>query len=137
MRRGFSLVEVIIVIVILAILAAIAFPSFSQSKLKNDAIQAAMYLRAIRLAEQMFFSKNATYRASADATAIRTNLGVETTTGTYSFDVVAGSTGTITTSFLARARRGTVAPANCTDADTLCVDQAGVWTGASTYRPAF
>ncbi len=131
MRRGLTLTEILITIIILAVLAAIAIPSFSNAKAKNDASQAVTYLRAIKLAEQMYYAKNATYLACANATAIKTNLGVEITAATYSFDV----TSSAATTFLARAVKGSAPPADCTAADTLCLDQNGNWTGASVYKP--
>ena len=134
MKKGFTLIELLIVVIILGILAAVAIPGYSKSIKKNQANQAVTYLRATRLAEKMYYTKNspATYLACANATAIRSNLGVEVTTENYSFDVTATAP---TTGFLARARSGTTAPANCTDADTICIDQDGTWTGSSAYKP--
>ena len=130
MRKGFSLMEILIAIVVMAVLAAIAFPNFSKSQGKNDARQAITYLRAIRLAEKIYYAKNGVYLACADDTAIKSNLGVEITTGSYHFDVTATPT-----TFFARTRQGGAAPANCTATDAICLDQAGTWSGGSSYTP--
>jgi len=102
MKKGFTLTEILITIIIIAVLAAIAFPGFSKSREKSEAAQAVNFLQTIRLAEKMYYAKNATYLACADAAAIKTNLGAEIKAGSYTFKVEAGAAG-IATSFLATA----------------------------------
>jgi type IV pilus assembly protein PilE len=125
MKRGFTMTEVLITVLIIAVLAAIAFPGFSKAQQKNDAGQTITYLRAIRLAEKMYYAKNGTYLACADAAAIRSNLGTEITTEKYTFDVIAPTA----TTFTATATR-------TSDAKTISLDQNGTWGGDSPYKPA-
>ena len=117
MKKGFTLVEILITIVILAVLAAIAIPGFSRSRDKAAESQAVAYLRTIRTGEKMYYAKNAAYIACGDATAIRTNLGVEVTERYYTFDVVGVAVGPPPT-FLARAIGTT---------HTITLDQAGIF----------
>jgi prepilin-type N-terminal cleavage/methylation domain-containing protein len=136
MKRGFTLIELIITIVILGVLAAIAIPGFSRSKEKNDVTQAVTYLRAIRLAEKMHFAKwgtftcpavspgacvTATMESMGDAAAINGALGTEITAGAFTFSVAASAA-----TFTATATR-------VSDGATISIDQAGTWSG--TYAP--
>ncbi len=60
-RRGFSLIELMIVIVIIGILVAIAAPKFANTKEK--ALEAALKsdLRNLTIAEEAYFGDNQTY----------------------------------------------------------------------------
>lgn len=130
-KKGFTLVEILITIVVMAALAGIAFPGFLKSINRAGALQAISYLRTIRTAEKAHFAKWKTYVAVANTAAIKTQLAVDASgTKNYFFDVVTPTP----TTFTARARRA-AAPADCTAANTLCLDQSGTWTGASKYRP--
>ena len=121
MRKGFSLVEILTAVVIIAILATITFPGFSKTRQKNEARQAITYLRAIRLAEKMFYAKNAAY------TSNMTDLGVEiaSSNNQYTFTLTAaGNTFTAT---------GTRSAGN-----TLSLDQSGTWNSTgdkAKYQP--
>lgn len=127
-RKGFSLTEILATIVILAVLAGIAIPGFSKSKDKAEAAQAVAYLRTIRLAEKMYFAKNATYINCTDKTALLNTLGVEVTTEHHTFAVTAADA----TTFTATATRSTGA------AGTITLYANGTWdaTGRdSKYEP--
>ncbi len=105
MRRGFSLIEVTTVIVILAVAITIAIPRFTGAKRRSEQLQAVTYLRAIRLAELMHFSKAGSYSADApdcaegtmgsleNAAEIDACLGTAVTTGSYNFSVTADDAG--------------------------------------------
>jgi len=108
MRRGFSLIEVTTIIVILAVAITIAIPRFTRARRRNEELQAVTYLRAIRLAELMHFSKTGSYSADAPGcvgtmgslanAAINTCLGTAITAGSYNFLVTANAS-----AFTARA----------------------------------
>ena len=124
MKRGFTLIEILIAIGILSVLAAIAIPGFSKPSKKADANQAVVFLRAIRLAEKMYLAKNGTYLAESDANSIRTNLGAEISDGKYSFSVVATNPiPPAQPTFTATATR-------VSDNNWLSLDDAGSWTGS-------
>ena len=119
MRRGFTLIEIISTIFIIAVLAAVAFPNYTRTVQNNEAKQAAIYLRAIRLAEKMYLAKNNTYIACANASAIRTNLGVEVSAGKWTYAVTANAT-----TFTATATR-------TSDSVTITLNQASTSFGGT------
>lgn len=56
-RKGFTLVELMIVVAILGILSAIAIPNFVRFRLKAKTAEAKMNLGAIRTAEVAYFAE--------------------------------------------------------------------------------
>lgn len=124
MKKGFTLIEILITIVLVAILAGIGFPSFLKAKQKNDAKQAVICLRDIALAEKVYYAKNATYIDCLNDAAIWTNLGVKVAPGRFGFAVVNAGLNTFT------------AGATGDDKTTITLTQAGAWGGTSCYVPS-
>ena len=137
-EKGFTLTEILITFLVIAVVASIAIPGFSNARKKAAANQAIAYLRTIRTAEKMYYAKWKSYYAYSGSAAIKTGLSAETASADYVFSVAAPivAPATVATTFSAMARKGSTAPTNCTDSDTICVDQDGAWTGASSYKPA-
>lgn len=122
MKKGFSLVEIMVALVIVSILASIMFAGFNKAKLKGEKNQAIITLRAIRISEKMYYAKWRSFVPSANSAAIKINLDVETPVRGATFAVNAGAT---------------TFSAAMTDASgkTLTLDQDGNWGGTNTPLP--
>ena len=74
MKKGFTLIELIIVIVIIGILALIALPRYFSNLENARRAEAQSTLRSLREAELANFSKNGTYSALNANQGLNVNL---------------------------------------------------------------
>ncbi|MFU8856872.1 MAG: type IV pilin protein [Deferrisomatales bacterium] len=73
-RRGFTLVELMIVVAILGILAAIAVPMYRGYISTSKMAEAKANLETIRLLQEQYYTDNRAYVAAGDTTALITAL---------------------------------------------------------------
>jgi prepilin-type N-terminal cleavage/methylation domain-containing protein len=126
MKRGFTLLELIVVIIIIGILATLGFTQYTQVIEKGRSAEAKALLGNIRTAEIGYNTENGTYGAIA-------NLPVGaptacTTTNYFSYAAAAG----VTTGTATRCTSGGKVPTGPTY--SILVDYTtGVWSGTAGY----
>jgi prepilin-type N-terminal cleavage/methylation domain-containing protein len=95
-KKGFTLIEVLIVVIILGILATIAIPQFGNIVERARASEAVTNIAAIRTALEVFqLERGGDYPDYADVAAINAGLDCEITANNFTY-VVAGGAGTFT-----------------------------------------
>jgi len=128
-KRGFTLVEIMIVVAIIALLAAIAIPNLLRARLQTNESAAQAALKTIATAE-------VTYRSGNDLYGSLTNLGSPATGPAY-IDIVLGcasppcnksgySFNTVNTSANSFAAVATPQTANTTGVRSFCITEDGV-----------
>ncbi|MEA2030605.1 MAG: prepilin-type N-terminal cleavage/methylation domain-containing protein, partial [candidate division Zixibacteria bacterium] len=86
-RKGFTLIELMIVVVIIGILAALAIPRFMQATTKSKQSEAKGILKQIYVMERAYRQENGTY--SDDLNLIGVEIAID---AIYAYTIVAAAT---------------------------------------------
>jgi type IV pilus assembly protein PilA len=112
-KKGFTLIELMIVVAIIGILAAIAIPNFMNYQCKAKQSEAKSNLGAIRTAQEVYMAEHSTYAGTLE------NLAWEARGATnYDYSILSSST----TDFSAQATSTSI---KGTDEDTWTINQLG------------
>ncbi|MCF7876941.1 MAG: prepilin-type N-terminal cleavage/methylation domain-containing protein [Candidatus Omnitrophica bacterium] len=127
MRKGFTLIELIVVVIVVAILASFAVPQYITSIERAKKAKAENALSIIAQAEKMYRAENDTYIDVADGTFDAT-LGsfVELDEIDNDTDWDYAVTGATTPAFTATATR----ESGSQSGNTVILDQFGNWSGS-------
>lgn len=66
MKKGFTLIELLVVVLIIGILSAVALPQYQKAVEKSRAVEAAINIRAIANASQLYYIANGAYAGIGD-----------------------------------------------------------------------
>ena len=124
MKKGFTLIELIVVIIIVGILASVGMTQYTKVVEKGRAAEARLILGSLRTAEIAEFMENGAYATVANLGVAAPSTPVATHYFTYACST---ATGTCTAT-----RNGTKIPTS-TVAYTKTLDIAGTWGGSAGY----
>lgn len=82
-RRGFSLIEILIVIAVISILAAVAMPSYRNYVLRGKVTEATSQLSATRVKMEQWFQDNRSYCATSGCPACPSSALPDATNAKY------------------------------------------------------
>lgn len=128
MRKGFTLLELIIVIIIVGVLATLGFTQYTKVVEKGRAAEARAILGSLRTAENSYFLENGVYTATIAELGIDAPAACATTH--YFSYACAVATGTCTAT---RCQAGGKTPNIAAPGYNRILDQAGVFTGTAGY----
>lgn len=112
LKKGFTILELLVVLIIIGVLAGVALPSFNKAKESALEKEAQTNLRLISAAEKIYHMENNIYFTSADRIAINDNLKLSLPAQNWNYKIVTGA------GFTAKAQRANDAT------NVWCIDQA-------------
>jgi len=94
-RKGFTLVEMMIVVAIIAILAGVAIPRYTKYVRRSEAVEAIGFLKQIVDAESAYFSSHGKFYVEPSATDMNKTiqvLNLDNLTGKFEYGLQVGGT---------------------------------------------
>jgi len=131
MKKGFTLLELIVVIIIIGILGTLGFTQYSKVIERGRSAEARAILGTLRTAENAYFLDKGNYTASLTGLAVDVGSATvcdATNTANYFMYGLTAPTNTTFNATATRCTTGGKSPVGTT-AYTITIDQAGNWTG--------
>ena len=133
-RKGFTLIELIMVVIIIGVLAAIALPQYAGFVERARTTEAVNAIGSLKVSEEAVRVETGSYLTCADIAAITSGLGITFSGVNWTYATV-GTAGTSVTMTATRtAANGGVAGQTIILTWTAAT-QAGVWSGTHPNRP--
>jgi prepilin-type N-terminal cleavage/methylation domain-containing protein len=138
-RRGFTLVEVVIVLTVICVMIAFAAPSYKRTVEQSRADIAVANLRAVWAAERTYWLEHHTYAEASDLyavglldSAIYNSISGSSVAGGYIYKITISTTTTTNDTFVAEAKHQ-----SGTDwSGTFQIDTDGTITGSVSSSTA-
>lgn len=129
-KRGFTLIELMIVILIIGIIAALAIPRFTRATAKAKKREAFLVLKQIYELENAYYQENGIYSPSNGPNQLHL-VGWDTPSQVqrYDYTVTAGATGNLTTSMHIIATERTDADLDGTQYEEIIMNELGQLSG--------
>ena len=133
-KKGFTLIELIIVVIIVGVLAAIALPQYTGFVERARTTEAVNAIGAIRVAEQAYIMQTGNYTNSANATNIGSLLGITLPVANWTYACNDASNNSV--NIVATRNDNVGGQLNNTIILTWTnVNQVGNWNGTHSQRP--
>jgi len=128
-KRGFTLIELMIVVAIIGVLAAIAYPSYRTHVLKGNRASAQAFLMDAAQRQQQYFLDNHSYAPDLN-TAFGSTAPIPSQVSPYYTITVATTAGPPPTFLITATPTGNQAAGS---EPTLTIDQAGTKTPSTSW----
>ncbi len=99
MKKGFTLLETLIVIIIIGILVGLALPLYTKAKERALGNEAKANLKLIAAAERIYKMEIGGYYTSSNITNINSNLRLMLNTNNWAYNITGGATNFTTNAY--------------------------------------